>query len=59
MSAIKFDPRDRIDEYGIIKVIARSGGYIMARRPGLMPFVLTEKEWNKLPLFPVTFESKI
>ena len=29
--------------------MARSGGYVMARKPRGMPFVLTEKEWAKMP----------
>lgn len=42
----------RLDpEGGRLRFMARSGGYVMVRRPKCQPFVLTEKEWGKLPLF--------
>lgn len=34
-----------------VRYMACSGGYIMARRPRCMPFVLSEKEWGKWDLF--------
>lgn len=36
---------------GIVRLMARSGGYVMVRRPRCSPFVLTEKEWAAMPLF--------
>ncbi len=36
---------------GRVRLMARSGGYVMVRRPRCMPFVLTENEWAKMPLF--------
>lgn len=39
-------PTDRI------RFMARHSGYVMVRKPGAMPFVLTEKEWLGLALFP-------
>ena len=33
-----------------IRLMGRSGGYVMVRRPRCFPFVLSEKEWAKLPL---------
>lgn len=38
-------------DMGRLRCMARSGGYIMVRKPRAMPFVLTEKEWARLPLF--------
>lgn len=34
-----------------MRLMARAKGYIMVRKPGAMPFVLTEKEWAAMPLF--------
>jgi hypothetical protein len=55
MSTVNFDPRDRQDERFIepvrVRLMARSGGYVMVRKPRAIPFVLSEKEWAKLPLF--------
>lgn len=59
MSTSKFDPRDRADMSFVstdireqrIRFMARSGGYVMVRRPRCVPFCLTEKQWAKLPFF--------
>lgn len=57
MSRANFDPRDRChptstdDRENRVRLMARSGGYVMVRKPRCMPFVLTEKDWAKLPLF--------
>lgn len=55
MSRANFDPRDRMSVSPTpwrIRLMARSGGYVMVRGPGMAePFVLTEKRWAKLPLF--------
>ena len=34
-----------------IKYLAHAKGYVMARRPGCMPFVITEKQWLEMPLW--------
>jgi len=34
-----------------LRYMTRSGGYVMVRKPRCCPFVLSEKEWAKLPLF--------
>jgi hypothetical protein len=31
--------------------MAHGKSYVMARRPGCAPFVVTEKEWREMPLF--------
>lgn len=36
---------------GKVRFMTRSGGYVMARRPRCVPFVMSEKEWNRLPAF--------
>ncbi len=59
MSTANFDPRDRCDnrtassDYNLdrVRLMARSGGYVMVRKPRCTPFVLTEKAWAKLPLY--------
>lgn len=53
MSKANFDPRDRCGSPlpDRIRLMARSGGYVMVRKPRATPFVLTEKQWAKLPLF--------
>jgi hypothetical protein len=42
------DTAKRTDAIGEIRFMVRSGGYVMCRRPRAIPFVLSEKEWNKL-----------
>lgn len=56
MTPDKFDGRKRTyrrldPEGGRLRFMARSGGYVMVRRPRCHPFVLTEKEWGALPLY--------
>lgn len=53
MSKVNFNPaaRSEPDCEGPIRLLARSGGYVMVRYPRMKPFVLTEKEWARLPLF--------
>ena len=36
---------------GRIRFTVRSGGCVMCRKPRCAPFVLTEKEWAKLPIY--------
>jgi hypothetical protein len=50
MSKPYIDPRARQDDIGPIRFMVRSGGYVMCRRPRCIPFVLSEKEWSKLPI---------
>lgn len=42
-------PKMRPGGDGPVRFMTRSGGYVMARRPGCVPFVLSEKEWMALP----------
>ena len=55
MSKFAIDLRDRKDLQSSgnerIRFMVRSGGFVMCRRPRQKPFVLTEKEWGKLPLW--------
>lgn len=44
-------PKRHPDDGGRINYMTRSGGYVMCRRPGLMPFTMTEKDWRKLELW--------
>jgi hypothetical protein len=34
-----------------IKYMAHAKGYVMAKRPGRTPFVITEKQWLEMPLW--------
>jgi hypothetical protein len=36
------------DEHGLIRVMAVASGWAMVRRPGRMPWVMTEREARKL-----------
>ncbi len=56
MSNVNFDRRDRqnisctANEW--TRLMVRSGGFVMVRdKGGRRPYVLTEKEWARLPLF--------
>lgn len=40
---------------GPIKRMAEADGYVMVRRPGCTPFILSRKEWDALE--PVTLEK--
>ena len=42
----------RIWKDGPIRLMASADGYVMVRRPGKLPFVLTAAEWGELPLTP-------
>jgi hypothetical protein len=47
MSVIDTGPRE--DRHGKIVFMVRSGGYVMCKRPRAGPFVVTEKEWARMP----------
>lgn len=49
MSRAMIDPAPAYDIYGRLTFMVRSGGYVMVKRPRCAPFVMTEKEWRKLP----------
>ncbi|UVS93517.1 hypothetical protein [Burkholderia glumae] len=51
MSKLHIDTQPREDHLGKIVFMVRSGGYVMCKRPRCIPFVLTEKRWNALPLY--------
>ena len=34
-----------------VTFMANAKGYVMVRRPGCMPFVITEKQWLEFPLW--------
>jgi hypothetical protein len=41
---------DRSYRGGRVKYMTHADGYVMARKPRAMPFVISEKEWRQLPL---------
>jgi hypothetical protein len=45
----RVDIRPAYDAHGKIVHMVTSGGYVMVKRPHAMPFVLSLKEWAKLP----------
>lgn len=49
MSQFIIDTADAYDRHGVIRYMVRSGGYVMVRRPRCTPFVMSEKDWRKLP----------
>ncbi|WP_291773787.1 hypothetical protein [Luteibacter sp.] len=46
------DKRPAFDDYGEIRHMVTSGGYVMVRRPKCRPFALTLEEWARLPKEP-------
>lgn len=50
----RWTTKDRDPDHARIRLMARSGGYVMVRKPHCSPFVLSEKDWAKLPLFEAT-----
>jgi hypothetical protein len=40
----------RRDPTGPIRLMAEADGYVMVRRPGCLPFVLSAANWLALPL---------
>ena len=46
-------PEERYDVHGPVRLMAQAAGYRMVRRPGCMPFVLTDREWAALFVDPV------
>lgn len=38
----------RADASGPLRFMAAADGYVMARRPGCMPFVMQERDWLRL-----------
>lgn len=53
----RVDTAAAYDEHGKIMHMVTSGGYVMVKRPRAMPFVLTLKEWAKLPKQPMAARS--
>lgn len=49
MITSQYDPTPAYDMHGKITPMARSGGYVMVKRPRCAPFILSEKDWRKLP----------
>jgi len=52
MSVKWHKPRVHPNGDGEITMVAEGAGYVMARRKGAMPFVLTAREWKDLTLAP-------
>lgn len=43
------DPSGAVPHWSRIVHLAHASGYVMARRPGCLPFVLSEKVWDTFP----------
>lgn len=41
--------QDRAYRAGRVKYMTHAKGYVMVRKPGAVPFVLSQKEWLALP----------
>jgi hypothetical protein len=50
----RVDTRPGYDDHGKIVHMVTSGGYVMVKRPRCMPFILTLKEWAKIPKQPTS-----
>ena len=50
----KRDGERRFDKYGEFRLMARCEGYVLFRRVGRMPCVMTEREWNEMARTPET-----
>lgn len=48
----------RFDKGGPIRCMANAEGYVMVRRPGCAPFVLSCKEWAQLLSTPHELETQ-
>lgn len=48
----------RGDNIGEIRFMAEKDGYVMCRRPHCMPFVLSKKDWTRLPDAKTARETK-
>lgn len=46
-----FPSSPRVYKGGELRLMVRNSGYCMVRKPGCVPFVLSEKEWRALPAF--------
>jgi len=44
----EFAPVYRHDDLGRLRLMASAEGYVMVRRPGALPFLMTVKEWADL-----------
>lgn len=49
---------DRLRRGHQARYMAHADGYVMARLPGCMPFVIAEKEWIALPLYQAQSSHK-
>lgn len=49
MSQFACDTAPAYDWLGKITFMVRSGGYVMCKRPRATPFVISEKDWKRLP----------
>lgn len=54
----RVDTAPGYDEIGKIIHMVASGGYVMVKRPRCVPFVLTLKEWAKIPKGPHSAQFK-
>lgn len=50
---VRVDPGPGYDQHGMVVFMAAARGYVMARRPHCMPFVLPLKEWLAMPREPL------
>jgi hypothetical protein len=38
----------RRDQHGVMRMMAVADGYVMVRRPGALPFVMSREDWMAL-----------
>lgn len=49
MQFVKISHENRFDRGGEIRLMCECNGYCMVRRPSAIPFVMSRKDWNRLP----------
>jgi hypothetical protein len=37
---------------GVLRLMALADGYAMVRHPGCLPFVMSQRDWEALPIAP-------
>ncbi len=57
MADVIYKPKDaerRYDRFGQFRIMARIEGYVVCRRKGAAPVVMSEREWHDLAEHPIS-----
>ena len=47
------EPEKRFDGLGEIRLMAEADGYVMCRRPGCFPLIMSRKAWDEMRPLPL------